>query len=328
MKLKIIFLVVILLSAVAYSQDTSKAKYLLGPKEILKIMADSKITYVIDTANVTEDKQLIVLGNEYYIDSSKKKLTLCQYNLSDEGGANLKLGEGEFSAGNYDAAIRLYNKVLATDTGYYKAYTFIADSHFMKGAYDSAKYYFELAISKNFIAYNAHWFLADTYDRLKDNDSAIKEMLIAHLLNRNQEDILKGLKFYLDKGGKKWDDWEIKPEGKSYEKDGKVYIEVSNDWMGYDMAEAVWKYEPGFAERILEKKYNDTTMVSYEKEAGCIYANIGLNSMKKENAIAEDGYFSEMIWYEIISKKAPMVLLMTDKDFFNKLCEYVTKYHF
>jgi tetratricopeptide (TPR) repeat protein len=327
-KQKIILFYTLLLISTGYPQNTGNSRYLLSAAEVLKIMEVSKITYnIIDSSGLSQNAELSVLSDQNYIQKEEDGSTsILQYQLSDEGMSNFTLGENEFKSRSYSAAIHYYTKILTTDKNYYKAYSYIGDSYFANGNYDSAKYYFELAIEKNFIDYTPHWFLADTFNKIGDHDSAIKEMTIAHLLNRNHPDIFRGLKNFRNNWGKKWDDWEINPKCRNYEKDGKIYVESYIDWIGYDMADALWKYEPGFADGIIGKRYNDS-LVYYQKEASCVMANINSNNMVEERIILGDNYFQEMIWYEIMIKKVPKLVFLLPRDFFNRIVDYVNKHH-
>ncbi|MDP4175336.1 MAG: hypothetical protein Q8933_15280 [Bacteroidota bacterium] len=43
--------------------------------------------------------------------------------------------------------------------------------------------------------------------------------------------------------------------------------------------------------------------------------------------IIKDGYFQEMVWYEVLSKRAPQAMLLIPDTFFTRIAEYVNKYH-
>jgi len=49
--------------------------------------------------------------------------------------------------------------------------------------------------------------------------------------------------------------------------------------------------------------------------------------MEKVNKIIKDGYFQEMLWYEILSKKYPTAVLLLPNKFLSTIVEYVNKYH-
>lgn len=306
-----------------------KSKYLLSSADILKIMEVSKVIYVPTLLENPDDfkyPKYQTLGDQYYISEEGESSTLLTYSLSEKGNSSFNLAEQAYSAKDYDKAIAYYNDVLLTDKNYYKAYTYIGDMCFMKGDYDSAKYYFNLAIKNNFIDYTAHWFLSDTYVKTKDLDQALKEITIAHLLNRNHLNIFKKLIQIRELIGKKWNEWDLTPICNTYKKDDQIIIEATEDWLGYAFAEAVWKYEPGFTEDIFGKSYNDGELL-YEKEAAGILANMNSKSMGEVTKIVEAGQLQEMIMYELIGRKYPTVMLLIPTELRDRIIEYVNKYH-
>ena len=320
-------LCLVMSSSILFSQESKR--YLLPFPEIFKIMQDSKLVYEPD---IKEDSSFFnfpkyeTISDQYYVTLNGDEIYLQTYSLSDKGKQSLDNGELAFAKADYDTAIKYYRDVLISDSGYYKAYTFIGDAYYAKENYDSAKYYFNYAIKHNYADYSAHWFLADAYQKTDDIDSAVKEITIAHLLNRNHQNLFERLKEYRELSGKKWNDWELNPVSNTYKKDGKVIIETTNAWMGYAFAEAVWKFEPGFTENIFGKPYDSTDM-SYQKEAACVVANLASESLKDGLKIAQDGYFEEMVWYEIMGRRYPASILILPREFFDKMVEYVNKYH-
>ena len=328
MKRKFLIISLFLISQTFISAQESQ-KYLLSSAQILKIMDTSKViyqpTFIEDTTNF-DFPIYPVLSENYYISDKGDSLQLFGYNLSNSGKSNYDLAESDYRNKKYSAAITYYNNILSTDSDFYKAYTFIGDCYYSENKYDSAIYFFKLEIEKNFIDYAAHWFLADTYKMINKIDSAVNEITIAHLLNRNNQNILKALMRYRNLQNRDWKSWGIYPICKTYKKDNNVIIETTENWLGYAMSEAVWKYEPSFTEDIFGKTYDGKSLI-YQKEAAGIVANLNLKSMGKENSIIKDGYFQEMIWYEILAKKYPKSILLLPRDFFNKIIEYVNKYH-
>lgn len=322
-----IIILVLLSQLFLHSQDSQK--YMLSGAQILAIMDTSKVTYqpsFIEDTTGFEFPAYPVLTENYFITEKGDSSILNKYSLSDSGKVYFSIAESNYRDKNYSAAILNYKKIFITDPEYYVAYTLIGDCYYCQAKYDSAEYFLKLEINKNFIDYAAHWFLADTYKKIDNMESAVAEITIAHLLNRNNKYIFNILKKYREAIGKEWTEWEISPVCKTYKKDGEVIIETTKDWMGYAFAEAVWKYEPGFTENIFGQQYDGKSLL-YQKEAAGIAANLNLSSMSRENSIIDDGYFQEMIWYEIISKKQPMAILLVPREFLNKMIKYVNKYH-
>lgn len=328
-KYLISFISLILSCSNLFSQSGENKKYIFSPDEILKIMDVSKIQYEIkelEDRSYLDNFKPIQLSDQFYIIKDGDNKTLMKYSLSSDGNAAYGKAEDAYKAANYDQAINLYKDVLKIDKDYNKIYTLLGDMYYMKRNYDSAEYYFKYAIEKNFVDYTAHWFLADTYMKTDEKDDAAEEITIAHLLNRNHDNIYKAMKNYRKANDQPWKDWSITPRCKTYKDGDKVIIETEPDWLGYACCEAVWKYEPGFAMNIIGQNYTDSTF-SYEKEKSCLAATLTSEKMKYISKIVEDGYFEEMVWYEVLSKKVPAGMLLLPEDFFNRIVKYINKYH-
>lgn len=318
-----------ILTSQLFPQSGKKNPFLISPDEIIKTMVDSKVSYdleVVDGIENNDNQDLPTLNDQLYLQVGDSATYLMQYKLSEEGGKFYNLAEEAYKAGDYDKAIGLYRKITETDKDFHKVHVFIGDMYYMKKDYDSAKYYFRLAIEKNPIDYSAHWFLSDTYAKTGDKEEALKEITIAHLLNRNHKSIFEKLKQYREDADKDWKEWEVAPQCSTYMKDKKAVIKTTGKWLGYACAEALWKFEPGFSERACGKKYDGNNAI-YEKEAGCLFANLKPKDNDEMMTIVKDGYFQQMVWYEVLSKKTPGALLLMPKDFFAGLIEYVNKYH-
>lgn len=326
-KILLLSLFIILISIKLFSQEGNN--YLLSSAEILKIMNDSKVIYNISfLENIDNFKfpEYKTISDQYFISMDDESTNLLMYELSEEGIDKFNLGEEAYKEKKYDLAISCYKQILLTDKDYFKTYTYIGDMYYMKENYDSAKYYFNLAIEKNFIDYNAHWFLADTYKKNNEIELAVEQITLAHLLNRNHKNMFNILKEYCSIDNNEWTEWDIEPISNTYLQNDSVIIETTENWIGYAFAEAVWKFEPEFTEKLFGVKYDEGSLL-YEKEAAGIVANLNLEGMEKINEIIEDGYFQEMLWYEILSKKYPTAVLLLPQEFLSRLINYVNKYH-
>lgn len=153
-----------------------------------------------------------ILSNQLYIanDDSGKRVIL-KNELSDSAAKLLRAGELEFAGGHPQQARELYQKLMQVQPAYCYAYTLIGDVYFQESKYDTAKYYFIQALSRNFVDVDAHWFLADAEWQLGDHEGALKEISLAHLLNRNHTQIKERLELYRQQMGRPWNDWKFRP---------------------------------------------------------------------------------------------------------------------
>jgi len=333
MKKILILLFVDLLPFILLAQTNKTSEpELPGPKEVLTILENSQKIYTIDMINDTAGfkfPEYQQIGDQYYLEKKDSSTLLKQYMLSKAGKFNFEKAEKHYTAKEYDSAKFYYKETMKTDSSYSKPYIYIGDIYYLNNNYDSALVYYKKGVDVNAIDYDAHWFLADAYNKKKDYDLELKELIIAHLLNRNHKELFERLKIGFKHAGKRWDDWGITPIFDITARgDSGAYIKMSEEWVGYACAEALWRYEPGFSEKYQGVKYKDQP-ISYKKEVSCLYANQNSKSkdMEKLWKIAKDGYFEEAVWYEILSKEVPLSVLVMSHDMINRLVEYINKYH-
>jgi len=312
-----------------FPQGNGKAKYFYTYKEVFDILNKSNVHYNVEELKDTSafHKQTYMkLSNNYYADKNSTPVKIGEYNITKECKEIFDSAESYFAKNNYEEAINLYRKCLLIDKNFYKAYIYIGDCYFTKSNFDSSIFYYKKAIEKNNISYQAHWFLADALSKTGKLSEAYKEILTAHLLNRNYDKIFAAVKSIKSNLGGKWNEWELTPLYKTTQNGDTVKIGISINWMGYAFADALWKYEPGFAKNIIGKDFDENT-VSYEKEAGCLAANIPSEGMGLVRKIIDDGYFRQAVIYEILLKKAPYYIFTLPEEEISKLIEYINKYH-
>lgn len=324
-------LLLLFVSANITAQD-NKVKFMYSGAEMLKIMEQSVLKYTVKGLENGEEIKIPEyppLSSELYLGGENKK-TIMTFEMTEEMQKADDAAKDYFKKQDWENAEKYYRKMYELDNKYVKALTLIADTYYARGDYETAKKGFIEAIGKNFVDYQAHWFLADTYYKLRDLENALKEITLAHLLNRNHVNIFKRLINLREQAGKEWKEWDLIPRCNTYEEgDLGVVVKAEKGWLGYAMAEAAWKYEPGFSKGILGYDYTGNVPV-YEKEAACVFANFNAfpeEIQDKLNNAAEEGFFQIMILYEIVTRYAPATFLTLSDEVFNKFIEYVNKYH-
>lgn len=299
------------------------------PAEILQIMNDSKLVYQISAdyhAEAAADTPL-VLSNQMLLVKTDTGYILTAYVLSDPARRLRDRGEDAFARLDFPAAIRSYDSLMSLDPTYYFALTLIGDSYYREGRYDTAVVYFRKAIQNNFADYDAHWFLADAYGKLSMPDSALKEITIAYLLNVNHENLGRAIRIRRADAGHPWVEWDFIPEYSISKKGNDVSIEAPPLWLGYAMVKAVWKYEPGYADSMIGAgKHNFVIDWPEEKEALLAFM---VDSVKgaRVKTIAEAGYLTEFVLFEITARRYPSVMALLPRDEFYRVVDYVNKFH-
>ena len=90
--------------------------------------------------------------------------------------------------------------------------TFVGQTYDHVHADSAAAYWYRKAIAANEFDYMAHWFLGDFYDRCDEHQKAVREVLTAFVLNRNNPRILAAVKQILGNAGLEYRDWEFRPD--------------------------------------------------------------------------------------------------------------------
>ena len=298
------------------------------PAEVLTAMEKSTISYIIDS-NIDSTKlpAPVVLENTYFLQQDKQGIKLAKYTSSSFGISILNEAEEYFKKKDYRSAIGKYKELYDKQPNYFQALTYIGDCYYQLSDFDSASYYFKQAIDKNFIDYQAHWYLSDCYVYLKKPDESVREMITAHLLNINHKYMNLILQSRVKKINREWKPWTFRPIYLLSKDGNKVNIETTVEWLTYAMTKACWKYEPGFAVGVNEQLGDiKSTDLTEEKEAILGF----LNDDKKVailKPIIEDGYINEFIMYEIIAPQNPTILPLLPKKNFDRVIDYVMKYH-
>ncbi len=330
-----IVLSLLLYTAIVFSGNTQSTSFkkettFHSPAEMYKIMEDSKITYVLGDL----DKEIpytidssFVLSNQLYVENRDGDLVWSEYSLDDSSIEKLNQAETLFQDKNYILSKALFRQVFEDNPSYSYALTMIADVFFMQAIYDSAEYYFKKAIEMNPIDYIAHWFLADTFWNKGDSEKTIDYITRAHLLNRNHQVLKKMMIYYYKQADLGWDDWVFNPQYKVYKEDKQVKVFFNDEWMAYALTKALWKFEPGYAESVLNTVDNNLMFIR-EEEAEAIVSQLMMEQdMQPVKQIVDDGYFDEFWFYEIVTPQEPRAVLEQPREVLDRVVKYIKLYH-
>lgn len=304
------------------------------PDELFKITGQSSLYYIItvlsDTGNVAEEEKP-VLSNQLYIRKEGDKLSLYEYELSGKAGKIKKAADDLFEKEEYAASIKKYLELYNKDTTYYFALTLAGDCFYNLGDYENAIFYFDKAIAGNFIDYDAHWFKADALRRLGDMDGALREITIAHLLNVNYENLNLVFRRFRELAGRPWKEMDFEPRYELQKSGDSIFVNVVPGSVGYAIAKAIWKYEPGYAEKMTGKPREDDLTLNSLEETEAAIAMLVENQMDDMfNRLVEDDMIHQFVSYEFISKKYPSTLLFLPggaPELFDRLIDYINRYH-
>jgi tetratricopeptide (TPR) repeat protein len=342
--MKILFEVIL---GIVFTFSLLFAQDLHNPGEIYDIMENSKLCYSMEMAEslkIEKDTTPILNEHGLYVDYSSGKIPKLKSYFNDYESSPEILdlwdkAENDFDEKNYLLAREGYLKIHSKYPKNSQILTFIGQTYESEKNYEEAKKWYKEAIKNNNIDFMAHWFLADAYFLEGKIEEAVDEITIAHILNRNNPRIFKRLKIIYETAGMKYKDWEFLPKYKIFKDDkGEIHLVMDKRekvWFGYMTCKAVWEFEPGYKENMLENA-DEVSSVFEEKECFTSLAQYYLN-LKEEEEIEveaintyietfEDNLASAFLLYEIVLKDNPLLILIVDPGTINVLKKYILEY--
>jgi len=302
------------------------------PSQIFEIMEKSPVLYDLNiskTKHKSPDRSENLNTNDSYRVVTDSSILTKKYEVSDAGNKYFKKAEEYYQKGDTKGAREMYLKVLETDPSYYMMMTYVGQTYEMEKNYGKAIEWYEKTIDSNYIDYMAHWFLADAYKLDGNMLKAIDEITIAMILNRNNPRLRASFDMIYKELKLDTDDWYFNPQYKldSTGKD-QVKIECGDDWLGYAMVKALWKYEPGYSESMGVEKGSFSTRE--EREAFiCLVPTFAKKKLKKNPEFAalqkaiDNKMVDEYIIYEVILPDYPSVAYQLTEEFIDNIKEYV-----
>ena len=330
-----------------------KAQKLHDPSEIFQLISDSRLKYLIeqddDIQGVPfETPQLTPGMGLIKTPSGADSLGILE--LRDEAIPHWEKAEEAFAAKNFAEAITWYRKLLKIQPEYHSAYTMIGDAHFNMGQYDSARFYLEFAIEENYVDYQAHWFLASTLKKLGDDEEALHQITIAHILNPGHTILKQVLNANRKRLDRTWKEWSFAPAYELVEEmEDEVRVRFASGWMMYSLAKALWAYEPGYVETmglteddvslsalpekeallsfIIEQSLARNAVEEGEKDESALPAREVLEMADRLAEIFEADMVELFIYYEIIGKQYPRIFSAMSPETIEHFVQYVNRYH-
>ncbi|MEK7774335.1 MAG: tetratricopeptide repeat protein [Candidatus Zixiibacteriota bacterium] len=301
--------------------------------EIFGIADESSLTFNIYPLSDSECVALRdsmrgpVMTDVVRVDTTSAGWTLVKYTLKDSAYRVFERAERCYADKKYVDALVLYHYVYQLEPSYSQCLTLIGNTHYALAQYDSAIRYFEEETSRNAIDYQAHWFLGDALWMVGDSARAIRELTVAHVLNRNHTGILESLKWYREAVHRNWREWDYIPTYSLSRKDNTITIRVCSPWIGYALVKAIWKYEPRYAERMDPQADTSHLFNSLEEKEALVSALPLIDAITPITSIIEAGDIAGFLYYEVMAPKAPDAVWLLPGDVMNSMVDYVEKYH-
>ena len=202
----------------------------------------------------------------------------------------------------------------------------------MEKEWDKAIEYYEKAIRLNYIDYLAHWFLADAYISTGRKEEAKKQILIAHILNRNNKRIIDAMYEILKENKLSYNSqWQFTPQIELKKKEATRFeVKYKGIWLGYALAKALWEYEPGYKTTI---GATDSSLFHLNSEKEALLGVLTAASKEKKSSLSEDilslrkaldkKLFEEYAYYEILLPEHPFVAYNFPESLVDNIAEYI-----
>ncbi len=306
-----------------------------SPSELMRLIEQSALVYEMgeDTTLSSRKPSREVFVSPYYIDSSTGEWELRQYTIGDSVNQALAISDGAFAAEDYQSALELYKEVYELDPSVDHILTLIGNSYYMLGDYKSAVYCLELAIDSNFYDCWAHWFLADAVWRRGDSARAVKEITIAHLLNRNHEKLFERMVEYRNATGAGWDAWTFDPVyeiSRDTSDEHRINVRGEADWAIYALVKAFWKFEPDYARTMWDSIPSEYDRVMIEEREATVCQMLAREEKYSEDYIIElldNNMLDYFIIYEITSRANPDLFYRSTPSTLETFAKYLDLYH-
>jgi tetratricopeptide (TPR) repeat protein len=301
------------------------------PAQVVKAGVDSKIKYAVEEKkyNFVEAQQTEQVSPWIQqVKNAKGALTYTVLELPSGAKEAFDRAEKIFFKNDFSGALRLYMEVARVDPAFLPIYNYIGDSYYRMKDYVNAKKNFEYETKVNYCNYQGHWFLADTLYALGEQERAAYEATVGHILNRNHKELKKTMMYYREQTGRPWKDWSYLPQCEiTKTDDGTVNIKATKDWVIYGMDKALWRYEPGYAEKHHAAGAGDI-VIFYIEEAEALISNF---SKSDDNpvlkAIAGSDYMMPFALYEVLAVKDPSRVAVSPETTVKEIVVYINKYH-
>ena len=321
----------------AFIAPAQKKAQLHTPAEIMKILIDSKVQYSLsqlESPIAEKDLSSHLVFNNFYRKITTGGFSTAEYKITKEVEQAVAKAEEAFQKNDQDEARKFYLKALELDSSYYMVMTYIGQTYRIQDNWAKAIEWYEKTIQLNYIDYMAHWFLADAYEAAGRLDDAKKEIIIAHILNRNNPRIRTALTQILQKNNLKLSDWVFNPQiSISQKADNSIDIKYGEGWLIYALVKAIWAYEPGYRQSMGYE--NENVFRESEEKEGLIGLLLSEDpktkstpvtmALKKATEDKKHNMLQEFIYYEILFPEHPIIASQLPDEIIENIMDYILK---
>jgi len=303
-----------------------------NPGVVFEYMKKSPIMFKIEELKDTilpPDRSKNLLENKFRRIKDSSEYIVMEYDELIYKDRIFIDAEKLFSEGKYQEALLEYKNLYQKYPDFTMALTMQGLCLIKSGNQDDAIDVLRDAVSDNFIDFQAHKLLADIYANMELLDVAIRHILYAHILNRNDSEInIKRIELFKKKG-LNTSSWVFVPQVKFEATKSDVDIYIKPQYEGYGMVDAVWRYDDDYK----KTKKNADAKFNLNRFQEIVVAQAFMLSRTPWYAETEEGRIikkvietrmvNEFIYYEIILPDNPEEVRKLSEDIINKLEKYL-----
>jgi tetratricopeptide (TPR) repeat protein len=316
-----------------YSAVCCRAQNLHAPSEVAYIMQQSKLVYVKKTLTEPIDLSPKSLPSGLPV-AQGDSATVRPYPLPASAAYRKykQKGETRLAKRDWQKAIKYFKKALAKVPDDVPALSILGQAQAKAGDWASAARSVEAALALNYHDHNLHMQLYEILGHKVKSKEALEQLTLAHLLNRAEARGQQQLANAYAESGYRHIAWAFVPQYALAQRADTIYIMATNDWGHYAAVQALWQYEPGYAEKMRQIS-NEPLSIIREKEA-LINAAISYEQSKKKGGPAlpemetllravKEKRFDDFIQYELVAPKHPEAMLLLSKERLAQLVDYL-----
>ncbi len=320
------------------------AQRLHTPDEIVKLMEESRKTYVFDSLEQGGIVLSFTPTSDFHpyvrleVPGEVRVELKAASNYSKKQRKSIRSSDKSMKKGNFSKARICLEKVKDTKPGDTKILCAIGNTYAKENKTETAIYWYERALEFNFAETEARLKLAELYLSLNDTEKAVHHISYAHLFNRNNKDIMLQMESTFKEAGIHYEELEfnpiytISPVGNN-----QVTIGYGHSvWAGYAAVKAVWEYEPNYTDEMT-KISKQPAVIIQEKEAlfNALITYERIKNDKKSRMFPLLHLLSEIslkkqidhfLDYEILSRTDPKYILGKDRESLELLKNYLVVY--
>jgi tetratricopeptide (TPR) repeat protein len=345
----LIAVAILILEMGSFGQET---KAFLTPAEIVKILSESKTSYVINSIEKLKPEETRDLPSALFparypppdqprVEWKNGNPLLGEYKFTKKAVALINKAEKSFAEKDYEKARLLYAQALEADPDCYLAMAYIGDCYLNSGRPEKALAEYERAILKNPSDHRLFFFRGHALMILGRAEDGWRDWIHALMLRPRYPYVLQVINSPTNPFKKSIRESLFLPPV-LVRKEGSaigIYADINKGgahWLAYANAKAVWLGEPSHRKAMIgktdaswsmteERECLGNLMAVYEEEVSGkkIEPDPDLEAIKR---IVEAGDLDPFLLYEVYSRVCPPGMLTLSEETQRKVEQYIQKY--